>query len=479
MTQRFLTRAFPALAVLALLCLAAAAPGPTVGLAPPSQYFPGCNLLLDTGGGDSTYEFIVDHGITQPLPAGITAAGCSLQTDLVGPDIYTKYLRVSLREWDPLTLAPSASTIALRTSTYDLSRASSYGLEGVPPVTFYPPLVTRSVDHVAEPSRLTTALDFECVPYSGGSFRAHYDPAAVSSMPAARVIGPGGVRGPLPGAHPVIAHALCGGDGDLQQLRVAQSVMRQDVLLSASPAELVQRFRVPEPVELRWIELALGVPEFQGFVPAIVGIVDAAGVATPVQLMPMSLVEATFAHYYNSMPRWGSHYDFDHTVVLQPFHDYWLSVRSAQSHAFFARQLTGSESADFTANIGALYARPDSGASWSPQNGQALDFRIVGRPLSSLGVAPPRRTDSFALRVAPNPAHALPEATWSGAVGPVKLEVLDARGRRVAAGEGGAAGTWQVTRGAQGGATLPVGVYFLHARDSAGGHAVERMVIVR
>jgi len=43
----------------------------------------------------------------------------------------------------------------------------------------------------------------------------------------------------------------------LQQLRVG-SVVRQDVLLSDSPGELVQRFRVPEPVELRWIELAIG-----------------------------------------------------------------------------------------------------------------------------------------------------------------------------------------------------------------------------
>jgi len=28
-------------------------------------------------------------------------------------------------------------------------------------VSFFPALVTLSVDHVAEPSRLTTALDFE------------------------------------------------------------------------------------------------------------------------------------------------------------------------------------------------------------------------------------------------------------------------------------------------------------------------------
>ena len=475
MTRRAIARVVPALAVLALLAVAAAAPPPGIGPAVPSQFYPGCDLLLDSGGGDSSYTYAVDHGITQPLPAGITAAACSLRTDILSSYNVSLYLRTTLREWDPLTLAPAAGTIALRTLSYDLSRSAFSGVARMP---FVPPLVTRSVDRVAEPMRLTTALDFECVPYSNGSFRTYYDPAAVSTMPAARVIGAGGVRGPLPGAHPVIAHAVCGGDDDLQQLRVAQSVVRQDLLLSASPGELVQRFRVPEPVELRWIELALGVPTVQGYIPALVGIVDASNLATPTQPMPAPLVEASFAHYYNTQPQWASHYDLDHTIVLQPFHDYWLWVRSAQAHAFYARQLTGSEGADFTANIGAFYTRPIDGDPWKLESSQALDFRIIGRPLSSVGVAPLRGTDSFTLRIAPNPTRTQPEVRWSGAVGPVKLEVLDARGRRVATGEGGAAGTWRMTRGV-GSAPLPAGVYFVHARDSAGGHAVGRVVIVR
>ena len=477
MSRSFGVRALPGLAVVALLCLAATAPPPSVGPAPPPTYLPNCGLLLDSGGGDSTYVFAAGQGMTQPLPAGASAASCSLSTDILGSYNVTQFMQVTLREWDPLTLAPAANTIALRTLYYDLSRVAT-GSQ-MPRTPINPPLVTRGVEGVAELMRLTTALEFEGGAFSAGTFQAHYDPASASAMPEGRVIGSGGVRGPLPGAHAVFAHLLCGGDDDLQQLRVAQSVVRQDLLLSASPVELVQRFRVPEPVELRWIELALGVPAVQSFGPAKVGVVDGADLPTPSLLMPPPLEEADFYHYYNSQPQWATHFNFDHTLVLQPFHDYWLWVRYASSHAFFARQSTGSESPDFAAGIGALYTRADSGDPWSQQGGQALDFRIVGRPLSSLGVAPPRPADRIQLRIAPNPTRELTEVRWSGGVGPVRLEVFDARGRRVGRGEGGAAGAWRWSGLDAKGEALPAGVYFVHARDTAGGHAVERVVIVR
>src|SRR5258706_614086 len=116
--------------------------------------------------------------------------------------------------------------------------------------------------------------------------RGYFDPASPSSLPGARVGSPSGGNVSLPGNHPVVAHSLCPGDADLQTLRIAQSVMRTDVLLSASPAELVQRFRVPEPVELRWIELGIGAPAVQSYVPAQVGIVDGLDPALPAQVMP-------------------------------------------------------------------------------------------------------------------------------------------------------------------------------------------------
>jgi len=46
--------------------------------------------------------------------------------------------------------------------------------------------------------------------------------------------------------------------------------VRQDVLLSDSPGELLQRFRVPEPVELRWIELASALPAHPSSIPGLV-----------------------------------------------------------------------------------------------------------------------------------------------------------------------------------------------------------------
>jgi len=66
---------------------------------------------------------------------------------------------------------------------------------------------------------------------------------------------------------------------------------------------------------------------------------------------------------------------------------------------------------------------------------------------------------------------------WSGAVGPVRFEVFDARGRRVAVNTGGAAGSWSWSIRDSRGQALPAGVYFVHARDSAGGHSVQRVVV--
>ena len=99
--------------------------------------------------------------------------------------------------------------------------------------------------------------------------------------------------------------------------------------------------------------------------------------------------------------------------------------------------------------------------------------------MPALGAAPPRAGDGMRLHVSPNPARDLAEVTWSGGVGPVKLRVYDARGRQVASGEGGAAGTWRWTTLGSGGQPLPGGVYFVRAHDSAGDTAAERLIIVR
>jgi hypothetical protein len=146
---------------------------------------------------------------------------------------------------------------------------------------------------------------------------------------------------------------------------------------------------------------------------------------------------------------------------------------------FFFATLTGSESPDFAAGIGPYYERWVTGNSWQPTAGHVLSFRIIGRPLPGLGVPPSTPRGGLLLRIAPNPARGAAAATWSGGVGPVRLEVFDARGRRVGRGEGGAAGAWHWSGLDAKGAPLPAGVYFVHARDTDGAHAVERLVVVR
>ena len=485
---------------MALLALAAAAPAPPAGPgpvpltgAPPSQFYPPCETFLASGGGDSVYSFPNSQGITQPLPPGVTTAACSLRVE-ASPSAYNG-MRTTLEQWDPLALVPDAGTIALRTSFVDVSALQYLGGH-LPPTSFVPPVVTRSLDHIAEPPRLTTALEVAPV-YSNSDEHGFYDPAGSSALPAGRVIGPGGVRGPLPGTHPVFAHTLCGGDADLQQLRVAQSVMRTNTLPPIALNEVAQRFRVPELVELRWVEVApyagsspaqLRTNGNSAGVPAptmpvslpVIGIIDGDAMPAPGGTMPPTLVEATLSYnYLTDRPVWMSHIDLDHTVLLQPQHDYWLYVRNLGGMRCYRATLTGGEGADFTSGIGPYYERWVTGNTWIPTSGYALSFRVVGRPLANLGVPPSPSRGDLLLRIAPNPARGAAEAIWSGGVGPVRLEVFDARGRRVGEGVGGTAGAWHWTSRDAKGEPLPAGVYFVHARDSAGDRAVERLVIVR
>jgi hypothetical protein len=212
--------------------------------------------------------------------------------------------------------------------------------------------------------------------------------------------------------------------------------------------------------------------------PVIVGIVDATGLADPPATMPATLVESGLTTYFYKQPgpRWASPLDFDHTITLSPGRDYWLYLRSAAGYQFLSRTLDGNETAEFTSSIGAFHFRALATDPWTSNPTQALAFKIVGAPTAPLSV-PPRAT--FELRVSPNPARESAEVSWSGAVGPVRLEVFDARGRRVAKAQGGAAGTWRMAARGPDAKPLPAGVYFVHARDSEGSQPVERVVFVR
>ena len=103
-------------------------------------------------------------------------------------------------------------------------------------------------------------------------------------------------------------------------------------------------------------------------------------------------------------------------------------------------------------------------------------------PLGVLDVptTPPARGD-LQLRVAPNPSRGSSFVTWSGATGPLRFDVLDERGRRVAEGRGEASaeGRWLWRGTHDDGRPLPAGVYFVRARDDAGHAATERVVLVK
>ena len=490
-----LERLIPAIVVTALLGLAAAAPtrrpavpampSPTPGAAP-------CVEFSHTGGSDDAILCTAGSGLLQPLPDGVTLAACSLS--VTSGTYGSATLRV--HEFDPATLAPDPETVALRTQAVAPSSFSYVNGFAMPWITFVPPIITGSLQHVAEPPRSTLAID------TRSNTNGYYSPLTASyaqegspEFPAASFIPAGGSTGSLDGSHPVLAHALCSGDDALQSLRVAQSVRRTNVTLGDRPAELVQRFRVPEAVVLRWIEVAEAVvttgvasaviePDMPAPAPPVIAIVDPEGAAGPPTTMPPSLVEATLSTdvyngYYGNVPfpRWASHLDFDHTIVLQPGHDYWLYLRDASPLTLYGRALTGSEGGDFTAGVGAFHTRTGATAAWTPATDKVLAFKIVGLPISPTGVPP--HPNGFLMQVAPNPVNDVAKVTWSGAVGPVRFEVFDPRGRRVGHGEGGAAGTWAWVVTGRDGRPLPAGVYFIHARDTAGGHIVRQVVIVR
>jgi hypothetical protein len=178
-------------------------------------------------------------------------------------------------------------------------------------------------------------------------------------------------------------------------------------------------------------------------------------------------------------PVWTTHGAFDRTLSLVPGHLYWIYIRNAAPFEFFTRTLNGTESPDFQSMIGVLRTRQLGTDPWSNSGPRALSFKLIGKPAVTLSGPRPDPDRFTGLAVAPNPARGPVSVDWSGAVGPVRFEVLDARGRRVGTGEGGAAGTWRWNALDSSGRPLPAGVYFVHARDSAGRRSVEHMVVLR
>jgi hypothetical protein len=457
-----------------------------------------CDLLLEQSGGYEPFGLNQGVGVDQPFGVVGNVAACSLTVDRNS----WGFARAQLVQWDPDLLLPDPATVALRTRGFDAS-ALMYGWIRD---DFYPPVVTRSLSSVAERPRPTLAFDWRA---DVNSQTVRYDSNGPAEIPAAQTYPPGGgARAPLPGVHPVISHAVCGGNDTLQSLQVVQSVITTTVTSDTSCYDLIQRFRVPVRSRLNWIEVAFGVAPRPVYFDPVMAILDAEGQSEPPANLPPSLIEAPFAQFVFE-PFWGSHFDFDRLIVLEPNHDYWLLVRVEHRFVLFSRMLTGQESSDFTANIGPSFRRTRPDTAWTPERGRALCFKLIGVPLEGhlqprgrLGGRPrgeatpdgrraapsvaslPDATPTPAglrVRVQPNPARGAAFVSWSGAAGAMRIDVLDAQGRRVAgnASPSGANGQWMWSGARDDGRPLPAGLYFIKGLDGAGRIATDRLVLIR
>ena len=421
--------------------------------------------------GSSTFSVAPSAGVTQPLGAAVRMAACSLS--IANLPTYTA-AQLVVMHWNPQTLAPDPTTVALRTRSFTPS-SLAYGRTRA---NFSPPVVTEALPHVADAVTTPIALDWKVTdPYNAQSVR--YEANASAGLPPALQYPPGGTRQVLGGAAPTLNLYVCDGGTEYDDMRIAQAVMRTDELQPAERYEWAQRFRVPETISVGWVELAIGaVPSPYNAVVGRVAIFDGDGQASPPTAGAGSLVEAGISHYGIVTPFWANHFDFDQGMLLFPGRDYWLTFRTEHYFRPYARVLTGGEGADFTSAIGPLFSRGQFNEPWTPAPNRALNFRLIGAPYATTGVEPstPRR-EGFALHVAPNPASGAAVVRWSGAEGPVRLEVLDARGRRVAAAAG-AEGLWNWSGRDAAGRALPAGFYFVRACDARHRTAVQRVVRV-
>ena len=466
-------RLLPSLLVLAVVFAAAAgmraAPGRTraaAGL---------CDPAASTT--NDAYPLAAQWGLSQPFDPTTNVAACSLRVES-----YYNYNDVAITSWDATTNAPDAGTVALRYFSFDASHMEYNHLRldlGARPV------VTRRLGHLADPPRTRLALDFSN-PYSfSNNEYVYYDHAGPASHPGVQEYPLAtGTRQPLAGPHPVLSYGVCPGDANTQALLLAQCVMTANANLDTTWYELCQNFRVPASVTMKFAEFAQDVPYANNYsydvTNAVVQVLDASSGATGGGTL---LGQALMAPTFDPLPQWTSHLDFDTAPALVAGHAYALKVRTYHLYRLRARALTGAESSDFTDDIGALYGRTAPDAPWVIIPGRALSMRLIGTPVGIVDAPQPALAPGarFKLSLTPNPTRGAVFAAWSGGTGRASVDVLDARGRRIAGADLPAAGNgrWLWSGAAAGGHVAPPGLYFVRVRDGAGVSAVERVVVVR
>jgi hypothetical protein len=328
----------------ALLCALAALGGAArQGRSEPAAS-PGC-AAGSLSGADWLWHMAEGSGVRQPFDNTVPAVACTL-----GLENTANLAQFSVKFWDPLALAPSAGTIALRTRAYDLSHLYYNHVRA----DFDPPLVTTSLDGVAERGPTALAMDyFVTSSYSGED--VHYWTDMPYEIPPGQAYTPTSTV-PLLGPHPVIGSGVCRASGPDVDLRVVQSVVTCDQPFGLQWHDFVQRFRVPWRCELDHVELAF-VNNTYAYVPlGHVAIYDGSASATPPATFQDALAEADFYQYLN-VATWETHLPFARNPVLEPGHDYWLFVYSGFGYPLYARARHGDEPAAFTNNIGGFFAR--------------------------------------------------------------------------------------------------------------------------
>ncbi len=472
--RRSLLRTVPALVVLALLALALFAPARSVraGRRQPAEvdylYYPTCtNVFLGGAGTGAPYALVGGEGFTQPLASSVNLASTIFPQT---PSGWTDF-QYRVVYWDAANLAPSPGQIQLRSLDYG-GTTDPFTYDRV---DLFPPVITRSLANVAEPPPAQVAIEQRMAAGDWGTRTLTLVADDATTSPAALRIHSDGTRTVLPGSHPVFEYRLCEGDEMLQSLRVVQSVMSADSILDPLTIEYIQRFRIPADATVRWIELAFG-PHGSSW--GRVQVFDAAGQTTPPLAFGTPILDAPISVTAWATPggHWDSHVDLTSFPTLTADHDYWLVVNPARDYWFYSKVLSDHPSWTFASAIGGLWRRDIDFAPATAVPGLALDFRIIGTPTGTVGVAPLPPRSPLALHVTPNPARGAAGIVWVGARGDVRLEAFDARGRRVAASVAqGDNGRWTLDAGAG----LPAGVYFVKARDAEGHTASARVTLVR
>lgn len=467
------SRALPALLVAIVIGIAALAPSLRARAGASAPGLPRCG---DTSlpPADAQLPLAAGNGIMQPFELTTPVQGCSLGVVFNDYAFSSNVATASIVAWDPLVLAPDPAFVALRSRSLYLS-GPIYTIM----TTSFERLVTSAVSAVAEPVPPTLAVNY----LDAGFYHTYRQSAqfwtnSPIDLPPGMYYVAGTQPVPLPGAHPVVAMRFCEVPAD-SSLRVLQSVGRSTEVLGAEPYEVLQRFRIPHRGTLDWVELAYGAILATPY--GQVAVLDGSDMPQPAELLPSPLYQADNRVAGVPLPTWSPSLPGAASVVLEPEHDYWLLVRTSNAYSLTARAVTGSEGPDFTSRIGPLYSRTTPSGSWQERPGLALSFRLIGEPdPATLAVPPTVGPAGLRLATEPNPARGAAMLRWSGARGAVRLEVMDARGRRVASHEAaGEEGSWLWRGVGDAGTPAAAGVYFLRATDGEGTVGLARVTLVR